>query len=47
MPDLVSAYHRFINDAADRDKGCHVKLAIVEALLPLDFKEPDFWLAGM
>jgi len=47
IPDLVSAYHRFLNDGAECDKGCRAKLAIVEALLPLDFDEPDFWLAGM
>jgi len=47
VPDLVSAYHRFLNDGVDCDKGCRAKLAIVEALLPLDFEEPDFWLAGM
>ena len=47
VPDLVSAYHRFLEDGAECDKGCRAKLAIVEALLPLDFEEPDFWLAGM
>ena len=47
IPDLVSAYHRFLNDGAECDKGCRAKLAIVEALLSLDFEEPDFWLAGM
>jgi len=47
VPDLVSAYHRFLNDGVDCDKGCRAKLAIVEALLPLDFEEPDFWLAGI
>ena len=47
IPDLVSAYHRFLSDGAECDKGCRAKLAIVEALLPLDFEDPDFWLAGM
>ena len=47
VPDLVSAYHRFLKDGTECDKGCRAKLAIVEALLPLDFEEPDFWLAGM
>ena len=47
IPDLVSAYLRFLRDGAECDKGCRAKLAIVEALMPLDFEEPDFWLAGM
>lgn len=47
IPDLVSAYHRFLNDGDECDKGCRAKLAIVEALLSLEFEEPDFWLAGM
>ncbi len=47
VPDLVSAYYRFLQDGAECDKGCRAKLAIVEALLPLDFEEPDFWIAGM
>lgn len=47
VPDLISAWHRFLNDGAECDKGCRAKLAIVEALLPLDFEEPEFWLAGM
>ena len=45
--DLVSAYLRFLNDGAEYDKGCRAKLAITEALLALDFEEPEFWLAGM
>lgn len=47
IPELVSAYHRFLSDGAECDKGCRAKLAIVEALSSLDFEEPDFWLAGM
>ena len=47
IPELVSAYHRFLNDGAECDKGCRAKLAIVEALLSLDFEDPDFWLTGM
>ncbi len=47
VPDLLSAYHRFLSDGAECDKGCRAKLAVVEALLPLDFEDPDFWLAGM
>ena len=47
IPDLVSAWHRFLTDGAECDKGCRAKLAIVEALLPLDFEEPEFWLAGI
>ncbi len=47
VPDLLSAYHRFLPNGAECDKGCRAKLAIVEALLPLDFEDPDFWLAGM
>ncbi len=46
-PDLVSAYRRFLDDGVDCDKGCRAKLAIVEALLPLDCEDLDFWLAGM
>jgi hypothetical protein len=47
IPDLVTAWQRFTIDGHDCDKGCRAKLAIVEALLPMDFEDPDFWLAGM
>ena len=46
-PELVQAYQRFAVDGHECDKGCRAKLAIVETLLPLDFDDPDFWLAGV
>ena len=46
ITDLVSAWHRFLMIVAECDKGCLAKLAIVEALLPLDFEEAEFWLPG-
>lgn len=47
IPNLVSAYHRFLSDGAECDKGCRARLAIVEALVAVDFEDPDFWFADL
>lgn len=44
---LLDAYDRFLIDPVDTDKGCHAKIAIVEALNRLDFDDADFYLRGM
>jgi HEAT repeat protein len=36
VPDLVAAFHRFLEDAEETDKTCRAKIAIVEALHKLD-----------
>jgi len=46
-PDLVTAYGRLLEDAAKADPGCTAKGAIVRALVALDCRDSDFYIAGM
>jgi HEAT repeat protein len=43
VPDLVAAFHRFLEDPAETDKTCRAKIAIVEALHKLDADEEDVY----
>lgn len=45
--ELVSAWHRFVQDDESNDNKCRAKISIVEALNKLGFDDPQFYLAGM
>ena len=47
VPDLVSAFHRFIANPARLDKRCAALTGITEALYELDYSEPDIYLRGL
>lgn len=44
---LLDAYHRFLKDPLEIDKGCRAKLPLVEALTNLELDDPEFFLVGM
>jgi HEAT repeat protein len=46
-PSLVSAFHRFMTNAAVTDKGCAAKTEIVHALEALGAAEAEVFLAGI
>lgn len=43
VPDMAAAFRRFLDDAAETDKTCRAKIAIVEALHKLDADEEDVY----
>jgi len=43
VPDLVAAFHRFMQDPAKTDKACAAKTAIVKALLALDCDDEEIY----
>ena len=47
VPDLVSAFHRLMQNPAVRDKTCAATTAIAGALHHLDYREPDVYRAGI
>lgn len=47
IPELVSAFHRFIHDSAKTDKGCAAKIAIVKALLAADCDDDEIFRIGI
>lgn len=47
VPDLVSAFQRFIANPAQLDKRCAALTGITEALYELDYSEPDIYLRGL
>lgn len=47
IPDLVSAFHRFMRDPAKTDKGCAAKIAIVKALLAADSDDDEIFRIGI
>lgn len=47
VPDLVAAFHRFLEDPAETDKTCRAKIAIVEALHKLDADEERVYRAAI
>jgi len=47
VPDLVAAFHRFLEDPAETDKTCRAKIAIVEALHRLDADEEEVYRAAI
>jgi HEAT repeat protein len=46
-PDLVAAFDRFMTDAAETDKLCRAKIAVVEALNKIDHDRADVFLRGI
>ena len=47
LPDLASAFERFMKQPDKVDKGCLAKLAIVEALAKLGYEGDDVYLRGV
>lgn len=47
IPDLISAFHRFMKDAVRTDKGCVAKIAITKALLAADCDDEEIFRAGI
>jgi hypothetical protein len=47
VPELVRAFHRFMENPSKLDKGCAAMTAIVEALYELDYAEPQVYLLGI
>jgi HEAT repeat protein len=47
IPDLVSAYARFLTDAVKRDPRCKAKSAIARALVTLEAQDIAFYQAGI
>jgi HEAT repeat protein len=47
IPELLSAFDRFLVDAVKSDPQCWAKNAIVKALKDLDHRQPDVYLRGI
>ena len=47
IPDLLTAFDRFMADAPALDKGCSATEAIIKALYALDYQEPGPYLRGI
>ncbi|MBW4694186.1 MAG: hypothetical protein KME27_20780 [Lyngbya sp. HA4199-MV5] len=47
IPELVSAFDRFMLNAKENDPGCRAKQAIAEALYRLDYSDEVLFLKGI
>jgi hypothetical protein len=47
VPELVAAFHRFMENPSKLDKGCAATTEIVSALYELDYAEPEVYLRGI
>lgn len=47
IPQLVTAFDRFMKDPLKTDKGCLAKTAVVEALDKLEYRESEVFLRGI
>jgi HEAT repeat protein len=47
IPDLLAAYSRLLQDAVKRDPNCIAKKAIARALVALECRDTQFYLAGI
>lgn len=47
VPDLVSAFHRFMANPAQLDKRCAALTGITETLYEMDYCEPDIYLQSL
>jgi HEAT repeat protein len=47
IPDLIEAYARFLVDPVKRDPACIAKKAIAGALVALECRDVEFYLAGI
>lgn len=47
IPDLVAAFHRFMENPHKLDKGCAATTEILTALYELDHLEPEIYLLGI
>jgi HEAT repeat protein len=46
-PDLVTAFHRYVQASAKSDPGCRAKIAIMDALNELECSKPEIFLIGI
>lgn len=46
-PELVAAFHRFLEDSAKTDPQCWAKNAIAKALAAFEYQDSELFLAGM
>lgn len=46
-PEIVSSFHRYLENPVKTDPGCHAKIAAVEVLNALDCPEPQILLRGI
>ena len=46
-PDLLNAFHRYVQASAKSDPGCRAKIAIMDALNAMDYSKPDIFLVGI
>ena len=47
IPELLSAFERFLQDPVKKDPGCAAKQPIIEALDTLEHSNPDVYLTGV
>jgi HEAT repeat protein len=47
VPELIAAFHRFMENPSKLDKGCAATTEIVGALYELDHVEPEVYLIGI
>lgn len=47
VPDLLKAFHRFMQNPSKLDKGCAATTEIVTALYELDYTESEIYLLGI
>ena len=47
IPQLETAFERFLTNPAKTDPQCQAKIAIAKALSALDYQEPDLFLRGL
>ena len=47
IPELVTAFDRFLSDGVKSDPQCWAKNALAEALSAFEYQEPELFLAGM
>ena len=47
LPELVKAFHKFMQNPSKLDKGCAATTEIVSALYDLDYTEPEIYLLGI
>jgi hypothetical protein len=47
VPELLAAFHRFMENPSKLDKGCAATTAIIEALYEMDYTEPEAYLVAI
>jgi hypothetical protein len=47
IPDLIRAFHRFLQDPVKTDPQCWAKIAIAKALHDFEYNQPELFLVGL